>query len=154
MSRIFSAVARRQGTLPRAARLADFNGDGLQDFYLEQALNEDGSLNPRIWLSAPSGELTLVVETPQAPGAPLGLTYQVSAGTVGFSWQAPAGVVDGYVVEAGSQPGLTNLATLPVGNTTSFTVAGVPPGTYYVRVRAFNSAGQGPPSSEATVIVP
>ena len=104
--------------------------------------------------SAPSGELTLVVETPQAPGAPLGLTYQVSAGTVSFSWQAPAGVVDGYVVEAGSQPGLTNLAMLPVGNTTSFTVGGVPPGTYYVRVRAFNRAGQGPPSSEATVIVP
>jgi hypothetical protein len=102
--------------------------------------------------SPPSGELTLVVGTP--PGAPPGLTYQASAGTVALSWQAPAGVVDGYVVEAGSQPGLSNLATLAVGNRTSFSAGGVAPGTYYVRVRAINGAGQGPPSSEVTVIVP
>jgi predicted phage tail protein len=62
--------------------------------------------------------------------------------------------VGGYLIEAGSQSGSANLAAVPVGNVLSFSTAGVPPGTYFVRVRAFNAGGQGPPSNEATVVVP
>jgi predicted phage tail protein len=78
----------------------------------------------------------------------------VSGRTVNLSWQAAAGAVDGHVLEAGSQPALSNLARVPLGNVLSFSAADVPPGTYYVRVRAFNAAGQGPPSNELTVLVP
>jgi predicted phage tail protein len=104
--------------------------------------------------SADSNEIEVVVGAPQVPGAPGNLTHQVTAGTVSFSWQAAAGVVGGYVLEAGSQPGSSNLAVVPIGNVLSFSAAGVPPGTYYVRVRAFNAAGQGPPSNETAVVVP
>ena len=101
-----------------------------------------------------SNEVELIVGSTQLPGAPANLTHQVTGGTVSFSWLAAAGAVDGYVLEAGSQPALSNLAVVPVGNVLSFSAAGVPPGTYYVRVRAFNAAGQGPPSNETAVLVP
>ena len=101
-----------------------------------------------------SNEVELVVESAQLPGPPGGLTHQVTAGTVSLLWHAAAGTVGGYVLEAGSQTSASNLAVVPVGNVLSFAAAGVPVGTYYVRVRAFNAAGQGPPSNEVVVIVP
>ena len=36
---------------------------------------------------------------------------------------------------------------------TTFAAAGVPPATYYVRVRAFNAAGLGPATPEIAVAV-
>jgi hypothetical protein len=42
----------------------------------------------------------------------------------------------------------------PVGTAPTFSAANVPPGVYYVRVRGFNAAGQGPPSNEAAAVVP
>jgi hypothetical protein len=62
--------------------------------------------------------------------------------------------VSGYVLEAGSQSGAADLAVMPLGNVLTFSAAGVPQGTYFVRVRAFNVGGQGPPSNETTVVVP
>ena len=56
----------------------------------------------------------------------------------------------GYVIEAGSAPGLSDLATLPVGNVTRF-VTTPPPGVYYVRVRAINGRGPSGPSNEIVV---
>jgi hypothetical protein len=60
-----------------------------------------------------------------------------------FNWAAPAagGVLTDYLLEAGSTPGASNLATVPVSaSATSFTASG-PPGTYYVRLRARNACG-------------
>ena len=82
------------------------------------------------------------------------LTHQVAGSTVSFFWQAASGSVGGYVLEAGSVSGSANLAAVPVGNVLALSVPGVPPGTYYVRVRAANAAGQGPPSNEVVVVVP
>jgi hypothetical protein len=104
--------------------------------------------------SADSNEIDVVVGGVGVPGAPSTLTHQVTGGTVSFSWQAATGVVGGYVLEAGSQPGASNLAVVPIGNVLSFSAPGVPSGTYYVRVRAFNATGQGPPSNETVVVMP
>jgi hypothetical protein len=58
------------------------------------------------------------------------------------------------VVRCRAAAALSNLALVCLGNVLSFSAAKVPPGTYYVRVRAFNAAGQGPPSNECTIVVP
>jgi hypothetical protein len=86
------------------------------------------------------------------PGAPTNLTSTVAGSSVTLNWTAPAGgPVTAYQVEAGSAPGLANLAQL-LTSATSLN-ASAPPGTYYVRVRARNAGGVGAPSNEVTVVV-
>ena len=103
---------------------------------------------------ADSNEIDLPVGLPPLPGAPTALAQAVTGHTVSLTWQAAPGTLSGYVIEAGSAPGLSNLATLPVGVATTFSVSSVPGGTYFVRVRATNASGQGPASNEVTVVVP
>lgn len=74
--------------------------------------------------------------------------------TVSFAWTPSTDLTRGFTVEAGSAPGLANLAVLPVLAGTRLTVPGVPPGTYYVRVRAWNDIGASVPSNEIVVSVP
>jgi hypothetical protein len=89
-----------------------------------------------------------------APAAPGSLAGAVAGSTVSLSWQAPSGTVTTYVIEAGSAPGLANLANFATGNAaTTFTAAGIGAGVYYVRVRAANADGISPPSNEVTVVV-
>ena len=92
------------------------------------------------------------VRAPGTPDAPSQLASNGSSGDVNLSWAAPQGgyAPSGYVIEAGSAPGLTDLASLSVGNVTSFTTT-APPGVYYVRVRAFNDRGPSAPSNEVVV---
>jgi hypothetical protein len=80
----------------------------------------------------------------------------VAGSTVTFTWTAPAiGTPSSYVLEAGSAPGLSNLAVFDTGTmATTFVVPGVPPGAYYVRLRARNAQGPGVSSDERLVIVP
>jgi hypothetical protein len=107
------------------------------------------SVNP-LGDSEPSNEV--VVRPPGAPERPTNLRSAGSGPNVLLAWNAPTtgSVPAGYVIEAGSAPGLANLAVLPVGNVTSFqTIA--PPGTYYVRVRAINAAGSSVASNEIVV---
>lgn len=90
-----------------------------------------------------------------APGAPGGLTSSVSGSTVQLAWAAPSGGgATSYVVEAGSASGLIDLANFDTGNAAvTLTVTGVPAGSYFVRVRAKNSAGSGAASNEVIVTV-
>jgi hypothetical protein len=89
-----------------------------------------------------------------APGAPQGLISSVNGRTVMLAWSAPAtgGPASSYILEAGSAPGLANIVTTPVSGT-SFVATGVPPGVYYVRVRAVNDMGTSPPTSDVVLVV-
>lgn len=102
--------------------------------------------------SAPSNEVVITVDV-GPPGTPLDLQSIVLGSLASFSWQrGPGGTPTSYLLEAGSAPGLANLAIVPV-TATSLAVSGVPPGTYFVRMRAVNSAGTSAPSNEVTVVV-
>lgn len=88
------------------------------------------------------------------PPPPIGLTANVSGDTVALTWIQPSGSPTTYVVEAGSGPGLANLANIATGSTTpAFATTAVPPGNYFVRVRARNAAGTSVPSNEVIVTV-
>jgi hypothetical protein len=90
------------------------------------------------------------------PAAPEGLTGTVDSGRVSISWtlppHSPAAV--GYVLEAGTAPGLSNIGTVTLGPATSVAIPGVPPGRYYARVRATNYTGTGAASHEVVIDVP
>ena len=91
----------------------------------------------------------------RAPGSPNAPTYFMASGQgsqVDLRWTAPSGgsAPTEYVIEAGSAPGLADLAVLRVGNVTRFSTV-APPGVYYVRVRGVNAAGVGAASNEVVV---
>jgi hypothetical protein len=94
----------------------------------------------------------LVVAAPGTAQAPRTLAAGGSGPMVDLSWTPPASGETplGYIIEAGSEPGLANLARMQVGNVTRFSTP-APPGTYFVRVRAVNSRGPGLPSNEVVV---
>jgi hypothetical protein len=105
-------------------------------------------------VSAPSAEVMLVVGNAPAPPSSPTLSYTVSGSTVTFTWSAPAfGPVTGYIIEAGSATGLANIAVAPIGNVLTQAFGGVPPGTYYVRIRAVNAQGASIASNERIVTV-
>ena len=104
-----------------------------------------------------SSEVFAVVGSATAfPGIPENLTATVSGSNVSFSWSPPSsgGTPTGYVLEAGSGQGLADIARLTLGPVTTFSTGPiVPPGTYYVRVRAVNAAGIGELSDGVVVVV-
>jgi hypothetical protein len=86
------------------------------------------------------------------PDAMSTVAHHVTDRRVTLSWPTVLGASD-YVVEAGSLPGLSNLARVQSGGANQFVANGVPPGTYYVRVRGLNEVGSGTPSPELIVTV-
>jgi predicted phage tail protein len=117
-----------------------------------RALNVDGS-------SAASNEVVVVVpgggSCTSPPNAPTNLTSNVFGVSVTLNWLAPAGgcPAAGYVVQAGSAPGLSNLAVINLaGSATTLSVT-APPGTYYVRVIALNGFGGSVASNEVVIAV-
>lgn len=101
--------------------------------------------------SAPSDELQVQVGCTAPPTAPAAPTVQISGRTVSLQWAAATGAT-GYLLEAGSAPGLSNLASIP---TSTPSLAGdVLPNVYHVRVHAINPCGTSAPSEEIVVTVP
>jgi hypothetical protein len=91
-----------------------------------------------------------------APGPTGSLSGSVTGSTVALTWLQPtsADPATSYVVEVGSSAGAANLASFDTGSSaTTLTVTAVPSGTYYVRVRAKNSAGTSAPSNEVVLTV-
>jgi hypothetical protein len=108
-----------------------------------------------VGLGAASNEVVVVVTgVPCAPpGAPSGLVVVVDGSTVTLTWSGIAGV-PAYVIEAGSSPGLSNLANFETPSpSTSFTAFGVGNGSFYVRVKSRSSCGTSGASNEVLVTV-
>ena len=90
------------------------------------------------------------------PSAPGNFVTSSSGSTVTLTWSGPSSgdPVTTYLIEAGSAPGLADLANVTTNSTaTSFSATGVGNGTYYVRVRAQNAGGTGAASNESTLVV-
>lgn len=105
----------------------------------------------------PTSEAIAVAFGPPAPWAPTSLASTVDGRAVTLSWSAggPPAAISRYVLEIGSAPGLSDIfSVLDVGLQTSFSASAVPPGRYYVRVRAGNYTGLSAPSNEVVVQVP
>lgn len=104
-----------------------------------------------LWLDRRATDIAVL----PLPMAPQNLRASVQGTTVRIDWQAGrgAGIATRYRLEAGSAPGRSDLATFELPGSV-FSVAGVPPGTYFVRVRGLNAAGAGRPSAEIVVSVP
>lgn len=95
-----------------------------------------------------------VVARAGVPDAPETLAGSVIANVVTLRWTPPPGTtVDGYVLSAGSAPGQSDIATLPLGNQLLLSVPGVAAGTYFVRLQALAGGLVGPPTREVAVTV-
>jgi predicted phage tail protein len=109
----------------------------------------------RIGAGPASTEMQVLPVT--VPGAPTGLVATAGNALVTLSWAEPASggaAISGYLIYQGTSP--RHETTKPVNgvlvNGTSYTVTGLANGsTYYFRVTAVNTAGEGPSSAEAPV---
>jgi hypothetical protein len=112
---------------------------GTTYYYYVKANNSAGD-------SPPSNEVSA---TP-APPAPTGLTPTAGAGQVALSWNSSTGAT-GYKVFRGTSPGGESSTPIASPTGTSYIDMSVTAGTkYYYYVKANNSAGDSPPSSEVS----
>lgn len=103
--------------------------------------------------SAPSNEVVLTVAGASAPGAPT-LSASATGSTVNVSWSPGGGGAPvSYTLSASVTPGGVPIVSVPLGGS-SIAFAGVPSGTYYLRLTASNGAGTSAPSNEVSVTVP
>lgn len=90
------------------------------------------------------------------PDTPSAFTATAQLSTAVFAW-TPAttgGVPQRFLIDAGSAPGVYNLGTVQVNApATTFSISAVPPGTYYVRLRAQNALGTSAPTGERSLTV-
>lgn len=89
----------------------------------------------------------------RSPFAPTDLSAEVSGTTVTLYWADPGDAL-GFELEYGVVPGQRAGSLRLSDGTTQVAIPNVPPGVYYVRVKAFNAVGTGPASNEVRVVVP
>jgi predicted phage tail protein len=139
--------------LPVAAGTTTFSSDAPpgQFFVRLRSASLTGLLSP------PSNEVAINVGGRlQPPGSPRNLKVRAAGDAVVLSWAPPAAgdPVADYVIDAGTSPSTPNIAyDTSVGSGLVALVNGVPPGRYYVRLRARNLAGSGAPSNVTSVLV-
>ena len=137
-------VARVTGTVVTVTNLIN----GTRYYFGVTAVNRVGE-------GRPSNEVSAVPLT--VPGAPTGLTATPGNSQVTLSWAVPTSggaAINGYLIYEGTSP--RHETGKPVNgslvNGTSYTVTGLANGTtYYFRVTAVNTAGEGPSSAEMPV---
>jgi len=111
------------------------------------------SVNP-LGVSGPSAIVDVVVgtggpcATPVAPSLP---NAMFGEGVAAVNWQAVAGATS-YIVQAGSQPGGSDIFNGNVGNTTAVSASGLSPAFgAFVRIYAVNSCGVSAASPEVAL---
>ena len=102
--------------------------------------------------SSASNEIRLFVNVPQPPSAPTSLTGLANGSAIVLNWQNTF---------AGGTPASTLLdvtgsaaGTISLGTGESFSLPGVPPGTYTLQVRSSNGTGASGPSNSVTLSFP
>ncbi len=115
--------------------------------FFVRMLSLDGALT-----SVASNEVPLHVNVPVPPSPPASLVGLVNGSSLTLAWRNTFG---------GGTPTSILLdvtgavaATLPLGATDTFSVAGVPPGTYTMRLRATNAGGVSSQSNAVTLTFP
>lgn len=97
---------------------------------------------------------TLIKHAPSGlPDAPAGAVRALAVGgRVALRWDAGGGGRPlEHVLEAGTGPGLRDVAVVGTGRVSTAFDAQAAPGRYFVRARARNAAGLGPPSPDTVV---
>lgn len=108
-------------------------------------------LSGELYLLSVTGTVRKIAPPSDPPAA---LQVLVTGNLVRLTWTPGAGEAPtGYVIEAGTAPGLANITKFVVGAVTELDVPGVPPGRYHVRVRAMGGGGLSAPSPEAVAYV-
>jgi hypothetical protein len=149
------------GVSPGDSSLASFDTGNIQTAFVAVSV-PPGTYFIRVKARNPAGlgpssnEVVIAVGSAcQAlPPPPANVNATVAARIVTLTWAAPAGPVSDYVVEAGSAPGLSNVANVLTGNVATSLTANAPPGTYFIRVRARNGCGTSQASNEVMLAVP
>lgn len=103
-------------------------------------------------VSGPSNEVLVHVNQPLPPSAPASLLGLVNGTSLALAWRNTfeGGAPTSLVLDVSGA--LVMSAPLLPGDT--FSYAGVPPGTYSLRVRAVNAFGTSAPSNPVTVTFP
>jgi glucose/arabinose dehydrogenase len=106
-------------------------------------------------VSPPSIEVPITLGCSADAVVPGELAVVKAGGVASFTWVPPLGATS-YRLRVGTAPGLANLADIDVGVATALAVplAGIAPGTYYIRVAAVSACGAGAPSNEVALTVP
>ena len=88
-----------------------------------------------------SGWVPVTVVPCAAPGMPTNFRYTTADDLVSLTWTPPAGgVTQGYILFAGSAPGVTDILATALGPTPGFAAQAVY-GTYFVRITAYERRG-------------
>ncbi len=139
--------------------------DNGSDMYVSGAFDprwDNGVLNPAFrGLTASDFEVVQLgwrgsSQLPPActPTAPTDLWASVSGYTVQLGWTAPASAWLGHLIDVGSQPGLTDVTSIPLAAPATALGGPVAAGRYYVRARAAEACGTSAASNEVIVDVP
>lgn len=102
--------------------------------------------------SGPSNEVPLHVDVPVLPNPPANLTGLVNGSSIALSWwnNYTGGPPASLLLDVTGA--LTTTLPLPLAET--FTFAGVPPGSYTLRLRAANAGGMSVASNPVTLTFP
>ncbi|MGE0361287.1 MAG: hypothetical protein AB7H93_07365 [Vicinamibacterales bacterium] len=145
------------GTAPGLANLVN-TALGSRSLFAAQAF--PGTFYTRIRASNACGVSTVSNEVPFTlacvpPSAPANAAFTRPGAQIALSWTPSLGA-SGYVLQAGTAPGASNLFNGPVGASPlfAFPAAILPPGVYYLRVAALSACGLSAPSTELVVTLP
>jgi glucose/arabinose dehydrogenase len=106
-------------------------------------------------VSTPSAEIPITLACGGVPPAPAALTVTRNGTLLTLSWTGTL-AASSYRLQAGTTAGQFDALDADVGDVTTltFTLAGIPAGTYFVRVRATTACGPSGSSNEVTIAVP